>query len=438
MDCRLLLNIFTIVLDGDNEQIIIRPINPDEKVSDTNGTIAAAYYVDSKSGFILDKKESASDLTEPDTTEPEIKIELEEMDFDNSEETKPTTVKKKTLPAEKRKELVETKTGNKKLEDFIVPCGYCSYTCFSKDILDQHIREQHQKGYFEGKEMTSQPKKRNYKYHATIPQNSQQQQEMRICHVCGKDNFPNNSTLRTHLKQHSKDRYKCEECDFTCSNVFTFKNHVNSHRGKRKHQCTLCEFSSSTATGLKLHVAIHNNVKFHQCQLCSYSCVQGHNLKIHMRSHTGEKPYKCHLCDYASTNNGHLKTHLSKKHSDKKIKCETCESEFATKTDFRKHESGCLNNAGRCLFCSQIFHNLTRHQMMWTTKLKCCCCHNFFNSEDELSQHKETWHECETCKLRYCHERERVYLEHIRGPCFQFTLNKTKQKNVDCISLDIK
>ena len=35
-----------------------------------------------------------------------------------------------------------------------------------------------------------------------------------------------------------------------------------------------------------------------KCDLCDYRCSQKTNLQNHQRMHSGDKPFNCDLCDY--------------------------------------------------------------------------------------------------------------------------------------------
>ena len=50
----------------------------------------------------------------------------------------------------------------------------------------------------------------------------------------------------------------------------------------------------------RLHVvSVHEGKKPFRCNICDYSCSQKSNMKSHVTYvHEGQKPFKCDICDY--------------------------------------------------------------------------------------------------------------------------------------------
>lgn len=54
----------------------------------------------------------------------------------------------------------------------------------------------------------------------------------------------------------SRDRFKCEFCDYTCENKKLLLNHQMSHTNDRPFKCELCKYSTSKEEFLVSHMAI--------------------------------------------------------------------------------------------------------------------------------------------------------------------------------------
>ena len=54
--------------------------------------------------------------------------------------------------------------------------------------------------------------------------------------------------------------------------------------------------------------------KTFKCELCDYRCSQKTSLQRHQRKHSGDKPFKCDLCDYRCSHKTSLQNH-QRKHS---------------------------------------------------------------------------------------------------------------------------
>ena len=99
------------------------------------------------------------------------------------------------------------------------------------------------------------------------------------------------------------------------------KTHVVSvHEGKKPFKCDICDYNCSQKSVMNRHVAsVHQEKKPFKCNICDYSCFQKKDMKKHIASvHEGKKPFKCDICDYSSSQKGNLKTHVASFHEEKK------------------------------------------------------------------------------------------------------------------------
>jgi len=78
-----------------------------------------------------------------------------------------------------------------------------------------------------------------------------------LCKFCGK-NFPDVSSLITHLPIHTGDRpFKCEYCGKAFKLRHHMKDHCRVHTGERPFRCGMCGKTFSRSTILKAHEKTH-------------------------------------------------------------------------------------------------------------------------------------------------------------------------------------
>ena len=65
-------------------------------------------------------------------------------------------------------------------------------------------------------------------------------------------------------------------------------------------------------------VSVHEGKKPFKCDICDYRCSQKVNMNRHVASvHEEKKPFKCEICDATFTQKSSLKTHMTNIHQEK-------------------------------------------------------------------------------------------------------------------------
>ena len=78
-------------------------------------------------------------------------------------------------------------------------------------------------------------------------------------------------------------------------------------------------------TNLTKHIgAIHEENKPFKCDMCDYSCSQKKSMNIHVASvHKVKKPFKCDICGYSCSQKGNMNNHVAAIHERmKQFKCD--------------------------------------------------------------------------------------------------------------------
>ena len=85
------------------------------------------------------------------------------------------------------------------------------------------------------------------------------------------------------------------------------------HEGKKPFKCEVCDYSCSQRSTMNVHVAsVHERKKPFKCNICDYSCSQKGNMERHVSMvHEKKKPFKCDICDYNCSEKGSLNRHVA-------------------------------------------------------------------------------------------------------------------------------
>ncbi|XP_050307055.1 oocyte zinc finger protein XlCOF6-like [Anthonomus grandis grandis] len=167
-------------------------------------------------------------------------------------------------------------------------CKICSFMCDTREQLDVHMEEKHNK---------------------------------HTCDVCGK-RFPFESELKTHHRKHEdmeSSRFRCDVCGKTARTQTQLKVHYRIHTGERPFSCEICGKSFKQTAHLKVHMFQHTGKMPFKCMVCEKSFPFQHVMEIHMRTHTGEKPFLCVICGNAYHDRSTMQKHQKKKHPEMPI-----------------------------------------------------------------------------------------------------------------------
>ena len=69
------------------------------------------------------------------------------------------------------------------------------------------------------------------------------------------------------------------------------------------------DFNSSSTFSHFKYKRKHTGEKLYKCDECNFVCTENGNIVTHKRYHTGEKPYKCDACQYSAGDKANLIHH---------------------------------------------------------------------------------------------------------------------------------
>lgn len=156
-------------------------------------------------------------------------------------------------------------------------CKKCDFTCSSEGALKHH----QQNGHAEVKCPTCQE---DFQTKESLDVH----RRTHLAHPCGL--CPYAAKTRQLLAQHllneheegsSEDKpLRCSTCEFACRHQLVLEQHLRSHGSKRMYKCTDCEYATRNKQKISWHIRIHTGEKPYSCERCSYTCSDPSRLKV--------------------------------------------------------------------------------------------------------------------------------------------------------------
>ncbi|XP_041663558.1 zinc finger protein 142 [Cheilinus undulatus] len=242
-------------------------------------------------------------------------------------------------------------------------CQLCSFAAKTKQLLAQHLLNEHEEGSPEDKPLR--------------------------CSAC-QFTCQHQLVLEQHLRSHGGKRlYKCTECEYSTRNKQKIMWHIRIHTGEKPYSCEQCSYTCTDPSRLKLHMRVHQEEKKYLCQKCGYKCKWATQLKYHMTKHTGDKPYACDECEYRTNRADALRAHRDTQHcSLRPFVCEKCGKAFKTsfvlKTHQRQHSD---DRPYMCGLCAKAFRwpaGLRHHYLSHTKQQPFCCRHCSYRAKQKF------------------------------------------------------
>ena len=109
-------------------------------------------------------------------------------------------------------------------------------------------------------------------------------------------NVIQNSKVGGQKKDHP---YTCPECGKGYSHALSLSGHVKHAHSKNRIKCESCDFTAGTQTVMNRHFrSVHDRSKCYQCELCPYKTYYLGHLKTHLRrTHAPEDAFPCPNAD---------------------------------------------------------------------------------------------------------------------------------------------
>ena len=130
-----------------------------------------------------------------------------------------------------------------------------------------------------------------YKYKLKAHKNTHGEKNKK-CYIC-EMSYSDNQTLKAHINfKHDGEAVNCKHCDFKTANKFNMDRHEKTRHENNRIKCPhdSCTTACATKENLKRHIdEIHLRIKKFKCEMCEYKCTQKANLKKHQKKHEKKK-----------------------------------------------------------------------------------------------------------------------------------------------------
>ena len=335
------------------------------------------------------------EVEDDEDEEEDTKVDIEDHNFDSSDEFEEPSIKK-------------PKKIKRKADDD-VQCYCCGITTKFRDIK-KHISDQHG----------------SYAVKANLYGDPQPFE----CFKC-KGTFESQGKLDQHIcydvkvpdKNPETKTFECTECQTPWQGAVHYRQHWFSvHTEVKSFKCTFsetCEFKGKTTYDVRQHVR-----KKHQeveatilCPQCGKAFTRESSMKHHVKLiHDKKSPgsmiknqkpknVPCKECPRVFTSYSKLKQHYEHHHQlEKLIKCDTCDLTFVTLEEWDSHIKKChlaeMKHPGdfQCELCRASFciaklldlhHSIVHKKKMFTCEL----CKKSYSESSNLRKHEKREHQ---------------------------------------------
>ncbi|GAB5365696.1 hypothetical protein AAMO2058_001080000 [Amorphochlora amoebiformis] len=226
---------------------------------------------------------------------------------------------------------------------------------------------------------------------------------LRQCYIC-KIPLSSRESLIRHLRLHTKELpYECPHCKMRFNQHFQLQCHIRRHTGQL-YRCQECGAGFAVKSNYNRHMRTHVGVRNYNCTECGAAFMHKHHLEVHMIMHTGSPGFNCSQCTATFFHKGNLARHCRTKHPREwkgtmgtvitteygsRLGCPYCERSFETIYFLKRHMAS---------------HNISRDTL---TPLLCTTCYRRFSNRSEFEVHRTT-HRGRAKKPKSVDERKAV------------------------------
>lgn len=104
-----------------------------------------------------------------------------------------------------------------------------------------------------------------------------------FCIECNKS-LPNSNSYYSHMQSHRK-QFQCGHCGVRIARLRDFRDHENTHTGKRPYECEICQMKFMAASTYYGHRATHKGEKKFSCETCGRAFSRLQHMVSHAQTH---------------------------------------------------------------------------------------------------------------------------------------------------------
>ncbi|KAL5278855.1 hypothetical protein ACFFRR_003471 [Megaselia abdita] len=327
-------------------------------------------------------------------------------------------------------------------------CSFCTFTYFTTDALQEHLKESHPEQTFNDKDFKCKICDREFRAIKTFLAHIELTHNV-ICGECN-DSFKLRTRLIEHfyekhhpdyIKDNKEKRVKipglknfkpiCYVCERLFKNPFTLFQHLKRAHSeaeqKLQFKCSQCDIIFEDGDEADTHFKENHDDKKFECEICFKRFLALGQLKIHQKNTHSEKPKsrrrfvfgKCKECKFVATSNFGLLRHFNIEHPNVQLnveyKCAFCQDFLKSPKQMNAHlkaeHPDSIKDArftkegklilGRCNECSYVTsnrHNVLRHfekmhqGLELNVEYKCSNCPENFKTFENVTEHTKSVH----------------------------------------------
>ncbi|XP_019548542.3 zinc finger protein 485 [Aedes albopictus] len=165
-----------------------------------------------------------------------------------------------------------------------VSCKICDKQFITAYDLDQHTKSVHpSSASFNYEELSTLDPDVTQDFNAPLENASKKPKKEFFCIECNK-HLPNSNSYYSHMQSHRK-QYQCGYCGVRIARLRDFRDHENTHTGKRPYECDICNMRFMAASTYYGHKATHKAEKRFACETCGRTFSRREHMVSHSNTH---------------------------------------------------------------------------------------------------------------------------------------------------------
>ncbi|XP_065078973.1 zinc finger protein 568-like [Ochlerotatus camptorhynchus] len=164
----------------------------------------------------------------------------------------------------------------------VVTCRTCDKQCITAYDLNVHMKSIHpSSASFNYEELSTMDP--NVTFDVSPECANEKPKKEYFCIECNKA-LPNRNSYYSHMQSHRK-QFQCGYCGVRIARLRDFRDHENTHTGKRPYECEICKMKFMASSTYYGHRATHKREKRFACEICGRTFSRLQHMVSHAQTH---------------------------------------------------------------------------------------------------------------------------------------------------------
>ncbi|EAT39331.1 AAEL008867-PA [Aedes aegypti] len=165
-----------------------------------------------------------------------------------------------------------------------VSCKICEKQFITAYDLDLHTKSVHpSSAAFNYEELSTLDPDVTLDFNAPLENANKKPKKDFFCIQCNK-HLANSNSYYSHMQGHRK-QFQCGYCGVRIARLRDFRDHENTHTGKRPYECDICKMRFMAASTYYGHKATHKGEKKFACETCGRQFSRREHMVSHANIH---------------------------------------------------------------------------------------------------------------------------------------------------------